>query len=222
MSKRALLFVRTATGGTTAFQESQCRDFCSQRGFGVARVVSQLGVGDASEFARTELTGDRDFDVIVVTDGSRFDRRQSRTTALIQQASEVGVQIFTVGGTELTSPENAFMSSMMLAAASYADDREREELRVLAERGMRRVVADLTEEDLASLKSYVGKISPQASSAIAKILEGIQDPENQVEEDDADFPYPDDDDDEVLRDPGDYDGGYDEGSYYQHAMGKDD
>lgn len=39
-----------------------------------------------------------------------------------------------------------------------------------------------------------------------------------------DYPYPDEDEvaDEVFMDPGNFDGDYGPGSYYAHAMSKDD
>lgn len=34
--------------------------------------------------------------------------------------------------------------------------------------------------------------------------------------------YDDESEEEFITDPGDFDGGYGEGSYYEHAMSKDD
>lgn len=177
MSK-ALVYVRHTRERAREMHAHMCKRWCENNGHTVVRVVEERGKATSLELAHNVLEGTLDFDLIVATSGSQFDRNQARMVRLIDQAQKAGVRLFNTDGLEFTSASYRFSLQMLLAAEEHMNAVGQEQLRVLRKRRLKRVAADLTDAELAGLRGYVGKLTPAADRALQKLLEGVQEPEN--------------------------------------------
>jgi hypothetical protein len=89
------------------------------------------------------------------------------------------VKVLTADGADLTAVETLFMTQVEMLHHQYQRDREQAELRVLAARGLRRVVADLTEEDWGALRARLeSSTHPYVMAVWKKLQDGLLDPED--------------------------------------------
>ncbi|WP_409238421.1 recombinase family protein [Streptomyces sp. PA5.6] len=127
MPDKALIYARSATGRNLARQEDKCRRWCDENGIEVVRVRCETGSMTALELAHNELDGEVDFNILIAEDSARYDRHGDRLISLLDQATERAVRVFTIDGTELTSPEGRWKFRMLTERDAYekriAEDR---------------------------------------------------------------------------------------------------
>lgn len=162
------------TAQARAVQEAKCREWVEANGHQVALVRHDVAPSRPSLDQLTAEISDEKFEMILAAEPSVFSRDLQVLRNLIRTARSAFVKVVTANGFDLTDETTLFMTQMEMLHAEYQGDREEALLRALKRRGMKRVVADLTDAEHDALKGYVGNVNPAADSALRKILEGVQ------------------------------------------------